>query len=573
MCGIFGYLSLNPEKIGLDLDSNQSLIYDEFIKTSFRGPNKSTFMTTNIKDDYLALGFHRLSIIGLESGDQPFQSDGVYLTVNGEIYNHQQLIKDHNLKLKTDSDCEVILHLYKKYGMKKTIELIDGVWAFILYDCEIDKMYFARDMYGVRPLFYGNSTNIRNNDSLFSKNHCGNNVDIVVGSQLSNVNAWNNCKPVLPRMLYTVEKDEFGYFSTSMEEYIDISYKGIETEQLLDTMGYSHSLQAIYDDDSEIASLFKEAVIKRLNSEQPVGFLLSGGLDSSLVLAVAMDYIYSRSIEYQPEYINVFTIGSKGSSPDVDASIELVAWLNNKYGNHIKHHIVNFTESDWCGDCTYDVIKCLESWDTTTVRASVPMYLISKYISEKTDVKVILSGEGSDELFGGYLYFHNAPNNKEFEKESRRLLTDLYLYDVLRADRTTARCGLEVRVPFLDKEFSTYIMSLHTSLKLPKYNKVCDKKIEKHLLRSHHVGMLPDNILWRVKNGMSDGVGTLYQKWVQNKASTVINEQHSPSGLETAYYKKLFCIDYEKYEDIIPYVWLPKWSPTTNDDPSGLLLM
>jgi asparagine synthase (glutamine-hydrolysing) len=576
MCGIFAYLCRDPTKTGISIKQNISTIYDRFEKTHHRGPDKSTFSTTTVnRNMFLAMGFHRLSIIGLNNGEQPFCDRGVNLMVNGEIYNYKQLIIDYKLPVRSDSDCEVILQLYLKYGIEKTISLLDGVWAFTLYDSRGDgKMIFARDMYGVRPLFYGDSTNVidDDDDSLFFKNNCGNQVDLVVGSQLGNIKDWTNCKPVEPRTIYTLTFDSMGYFCLDKKLYVDIIYRNITHKPILEEMNFSTELQAMNSDVSKLKSLFKDSVVKRLQSEQPLGFFLSGGLDSSLVLSVAMNYMYKekKGVDF-PTKIDVFTIGTKGVSDDIIAAEKLVVWLNKMYDNRIIHHIVDFDEFDV--DIVSNVVKHLESWDTTTVRASVPMYLISKYASENTDVKVVLSGEGADELFGGYLYFHMAPSLKEFESESRRLLKDLYLYDGLRADRTTSAWGIELRVPFLDKEFTIYVMSLLTKLKVPIDG------IEKHLLRQHHEGMLPDDILWRRKNGMSDGVGKKYQDWIQGVAREYfgrfyVNTHKSNSELEKEFYKLLF-LDYFKKDqlDIIPYVWLPRWCKHVGDNPSGLLVL
>jgi asparagine synthase (glutamine-hydrolysing) len=384
--------------------------------------------------------------------------------------------------------------------------------------------------------------------------YADNKGEIVVASQVASVQKWGECHPVLPRYIYQVAIDDG---STTTTPYID--------------PGFSTGWPSTSDDVDFIYLFFRQAVEKRLVAETPLGFLLSGGLDSSLVLSVSLEIMKDNR---DTRDIDVFTIGSKNMSTDVTASIELVAWLRTKYKNIIKHHIVDFSEDDWGGCTVSNVIKHLESWDTTTVRASIPMYLLSKYIRENTDVKVIMSGEGADELFGGYLYFHRAPSSQEFEMESRRLLSDLYLYDVLRADRTTSAWGLEVRVPFLDKKFSTHVMSIKTDLKRPQPFDDTGRKIEKFLLRSTFGNsVLPNSILWRVKNGMSDGVGTIYQKWVQTKAKEIYTGM-SPSLAEKEYYKDIFIGHYSiSRESLIPYTWMPQWSPDVGDDPSGLLLM
>jgi asparagine synthase (glutamine-hydrolysing) len=575
MCGIFAYLCRDPIQTGFSLKNNINTLYDQFKSTSNRGPDKSVFTTSTVnRNMLLATGFHRLAIRGLSNGDQPFNMDSITLLVNGEIYNSQELIEDHDLAVRSDSDCEVILHLYRKYGIDKTISLLDGVWSFILYDHRLGgKMIFARDMFGVRPLFYGDSTNISRSQSFFSKHHCGNTVDIALGSQLINLQGFVNCTPVQPRMIYTIEfEKDNGFFEMTKRPYIDIMYRKITSRDVLKDMGFCTKLQALEEDnEGRMKTLFKQGVIKRLESEQPIGFLLSGGLDSSLVLATAMHYLHSRENEHKaPDSVHVFTIGTKGESEDITAAVRLVKWLNILYGDCITHHIVDF--KNWDEELVSDVIKSIESWDTTTVRASVPMYMLSEYIRENTDVKVIMSGEGADELFGGYLYFHRAPCSKLFEYESRRLLTDLYLFDGLRADRSVSAWGLELRVPFLDKEFSSYVMSLKTGLKRPIDG------IEKYILRENHKGVIPDSVLWRQKNGMSDGVGTRYQKWIQDVARKYFSFYYytgkkSDSELEKQYYQLYFQEHFPDNLGIIPYTWMPKWSDHVGDDPSGLLVL
>ena len=552
MCGIFAYLCNAPEKKGSDI-GNSSKLYDSFNKTSHRGPDISSFVTSENSDHYTAFGFHRLSIVGVDDGNQPFMKDGVSLVVNGEIYNYKELKKKYNLNTVTDSDCEVILHLYIKYGLQETIRLLDGVWAMVLYDSTVRKLYFARDVYGVRPLFYGSSSEVNDSESLFTKNHCGNEVDIVIGSELKNISSFSNCVPVKPRYIYTVSTDDDGCVQVDMELY-DYNYSDVSI------VGYERY------SSNKINRLLRLAVIKRLNMERNVGFLLSGGLDSSLVLSIAMQYICDNRSKFSFP-INVFSIGTKNESPDVDSAVYLVGWLNDKYGEGvIKHHVVDF--SVWDLGVVERVIYVLESWDTTTIRSSIPMYLMSKYIRDNTDVKVIMSGEGSDELFGGYLYFHNAPNSHEFLRESFRLLDDIYLYDGLRADRTTASNGLEVRVPFLDLEFTQYIKNIDTDYKMPQLYD--NKMVEKYILRDAHNHILPDKILWRTKNGMSDGVGTCYQMWIQGIALDDYGFDYSPSRCESLYYKKIFDRLYPGMDYVIPYMWMPKWSNNVNDDPSGL---
>lgn len=530
-----------------------------------RGPDSCIVREIQTPDYYICAQFHRLSIVGVNDGDQPFVSrdGGVWVMVNGEIYNHRELTSSHNLEVETQSDCEVILKLYEKYGIEKTIHLLDGVWAFVVFDTKRDEVHFARDMWGVRPLHYATGLN------LFTNKHFGI-TDLAVSSTAKSLSD-TNYNWVEPRKIYTLKRGDDGFFQLSVKPYVDVSYRGVCDRQTLETMGISNQYQGMLNDGFRIPQLFREAVRKRItNTERPVGFYLSGGLDSSLVLAASMEYLYGGG---EATTLDVFSIGTDGSSPDLHASQCLVHWLKERYGqNSIRHHIVDF--NNWDYDTLNELIYQIESPDVTTVRASMPMYLLSRYVRDNTDVRVIMSGEGSDELFGGYLYFRNAPTPVEFEQESRRLLTDLYKFDVLRCDRSISGCGLEVRVPFLDRDFSSYVMDTDTALKMPmRVGGGGGAKVEKYLLRKSFEGVLPPDILWRMKDGMSDGVGKGFQKWVQSYAEDWYSDNElTPVGAEKKLYRDIYDSHYSK--DIIGYQWMPKWvGDSVGGDPSGTLLM
>lgn len=568
MCGIFGYICNNPEATGLYPTSVYKLL-EHGRENYSRGPDGCTVKDIWTTDYYLCMQFYRLSIVGVENGEQPFMSGKVMCMVNGEIYNHRELAKSFELELKTQSDCEVIIKLYEKYGIEKTIDLLDGVWAFVIYDLEAGQVHFARDMWGVRPLYYATGLD------LFSKNHCGNIVDVAVSSTAKGL-IGTDYKWVEPRKIYTLTRNSDGFFDLSIKNYVDVSYRGITSRDIADSMGFSAQYQGMMYDGCIIEPLFTSAVEKRISScERSIGYYLSGGLDSSLVLATAMKIIHAEGVGTFKTPIDVFSIGTEGCSPDVNAACLLVDWLKKKYGeNSINHHIVNFEY--WDRDMLTTLIYEIESSDVTTVRASMPMYLLSRYVTENTDIKVIMSGEGSDELFGGYLYFRNAPNPVEFEKESRRLLEDLYKFDVLRCDRSVSCCGLEVRVPFLDRDFSSYVMDIDTSLKMP-FNENSEKNnhIEKYLLRKSFVGELPPDILWRVKDGMSDGVGKGFQKWVQGLAQIEYPDEKTAVTAERRLYRDILKNGTEwEMKDLIEYQWMPKWvTGDALEDPSGSILM
>jgi asparagine synthase (glutamine-hydrolysing) len=331
------------------------------------------------------------------------------------------------------------------------------------------------------------------------------------------------------------------------------------------------SVKVKSDIKENIRALFTEAVRKRLMSDRRIGCLLSGGLDSSLVTAVLVKLARESGISYP---IQTFSVGMTGST-DLAAARKVADFLSTE------HHELVFTPEEGLAAIP-DVIEYLESYDITTVRASVGMYLISKYIREKTDTVVIFSGEGSDELAQGYIYFHKAPSAEEADVESKRLLEDLYLYDVLRGDRSTAAHGLEIRVPFLDVAFTSYFLSLTPSIRQPH------EKVEKYLLRSafDEEGLLPNEILWRPKEAFSDGVsstkaGESWYEIIQKHCKRIVSDIKletaaerypfsTPKTKEAYYYRKIFENKYPGQSHLIPYMWLPKWSDS--QDPSARTL-
>lgn len=527
MCGIYGHLTTKKELY--------THLYDEFMKTSHRGPDQSTFIQRSFEKMSMTLGFHWLKITG--EGNQPFCKDGVYLICNGEIYNHKELIEKHSLTPSTTSDCEVILQLYLKNGIQNVLDEIDGVFAFALFDSNHNVIYLARDIYGVRPLFTGNSSGGEFGEFVFS-------------SEGKSIERYNP-QPFPPGHLQKISITDLGIFALETIPFFDV-----------------HSIESIKDDTSVIKKNLTESVIKRLQSEAKTGFLLSGGLDSSIVLSIACKYYFQHEHD---DPIHVFSIGTKDNSPDVKSAKEVVEFLQNKYSElNLQHHIVDFNPHDGIHALPV-VIYHLESYDTTTVRASTPMLLIAKYIAENTDVRVVMSGEGSDELFGGYLYFHSAPSDEEFENETRRLLSELYLYDNLRADRTMSAWGLELRVPFLDRKFTESVLSLKSSIKRPN-----GKDMEKQILRDCFKSdgsqkYLPDHLLYRQKEAFSDAVGMNFQNSVKTMAKILYPTEEKCSEREKFYYGNIYMMS---LPNLLPHVmntWLPKWIDT-NGEPSATVL-
>ncbi len=502
---------------------------------STRGPDLVETKTTN---EYFA-AFHRLAIVGVADGMQPFIDGDLTLLCNGEIYNHLALKAEYQLLMKTHSDCECILHLYRKIGIEGLLQVLDGEFAFVLYDAEKKVLHFARDRLGRKPLYYSMDPETKQID---------------VCSLLGGLE-FNDKRQVIPRQLYTYAVSE-----------------KILTQQTYHLFRYMPMHNDFVPD--KLLTLFAFAVKKRVTqAERPVGFLLSGGFDSSLVLSVALRY---RMLGKPP---HVFTIGFSEDAPDIKSAELMVRWLRQMYGEDciVWHKIIVPLSAGI--DALPKVVEALETYDTTTIRASTPMYLISKYISENTDVKVVLSGEGSDELFGGYLYFKFAPNDYAFRAEIIDRLNELYLYDVLRADRTTAAWGLEIRPPFLDDDFVTEVLK---SKRL-----VCCKSNTKELARymaDVSPPLLPYEILHGKKEAFSDAVGMTWKGAIQLHANEQVrlglcspDRQLSvhihPETDEMKYFQHLFMEQFGPQWHVLHKLWLPNqdWVKT-GVEPSARVL-
>ena len=523
MCGIFGFVNntaLSPKQI--------KLLNDFAMKSQHRGPDNTKDKLIN---ENIYLVFHRLMINDIsERGNQPIshpEDNKLTLICNGEIYNYKDLVNDNDFKMKSSSDCEIILHMYKKYGIETTLNNLDGVFAFVLVDETLNRVWVARDPIGVRSMYIGESE---------TSTCVASELKSITNNEISLV---NNIRQFPPG------------------HYCDISEHSAKTF----TKYYDYNYPTNLDTDTEvimsnIKSLLVKATGKRLLSDRKIGCLLSGGLDSSLIAGILCQF-------YNPAELSTFSIGLEGSE-DLKYARIVADYLGTD------HHEVIVTEEEMLNTLEKD-IEMIESYDTTTVRASTPMYILSKYIRDNTDVVVIFSGEGSDESSGSYMYFHNAPDADEFKKETVRLMEDLCYFDVLRCDKSTAGAGLEVRVPFLDKEFLQYYLSIKPILKMPK-----TFKVEKYLLRKafESAAIIPSEVLWRQKEGMSDGVSGKKKAWfeiIQNKVSENISDRefsllagkyaHCPPKIkESLYYREVFCDHYINCDTSIPYYWLPKWS-------------
>ena len=536
MCGIF-YIR-NP-------NVTQSIYKECFSKSSSRGPDSNEIKTFGKH----VIGFHRLAINGLnEESNQPFCKNdfGVFLICNGEIYNFKKLYELMDIEPETDSDCEVIIDLYLKYGIDYTIKMLDGVFAFVIVDTIKDVIICGRDPLGVRPMFYFQEikTGLR---KLFTENsfYCASEL-----KQLSDMTTEDVIKPFPPGCYSTLKGNDLEfhrYFSLMSLNYTNDIYTNY-------WRGYDFSISIIRD-------TLTDAVRKRLLSDRPIACLLSGGLDSSLIASLVC--------KLSQKQIETFSIGLEGS-PDLKNARIVAEYLNTK------HHEIIVTEQEFL-NAIPDTIKRIESYDTTTVRASVGNSLVAKYISEHSDAKVIFNGDGADELMGGYLYFHKCKNALDFDNECRRLLENIYYFDVLRSDRSISLWGLEPRTPFLDKSFVNIYLGLPINLRFQK------GEMEKKLIRDAFKGYLPDEILYRKKEAFSDGVSSETRSWFQiinEHVEKILDEKNVAyygklmNDLELTkeqiYYKRLFDEYYPNKFSVIPYYWMPRWSNTK--DPSARTL-
>ena len=472
MCSIFGILDIKTDSAAL-----RKSALEMSKRLRHRGPDWSGVYSS----DKAILVHERLAIVDPGNGAQPlYNPERTHvLAVNGEIYNHKELEKNLKVdfKFQTHSDCEVLLALYKEKG-PAFLDDLNGIFAFILYDAEQDAYLIGRDHMGIIPLYTG-------------RDEHGN---FYVASEM---------KALVP-VCKSVETFPPGHYLWSKDGELKQWYRR-------DWMEYA-PVEHNVSDKAELKAALEAAVKRQLMCDVPYGVLLSGGLDSSVISAITKLYAARRveddgkSEAWWPQ-LHSFAVGLEGS-PDLAAA--------RKVADHLGtiHHQIHFTVQEGL-DALRDVIYHLETYDVTTIRASTPMYLMARYI-KAMGIKMVLSGEGSDELFGGYLYFHKAPNAREFHEENVRKLASLHLYDCLRANKSMAAWGVEGRVPFLDKEF------MDVAMRLQPADKMCGNgKIEKHILREAFEELLPLEVAWRQKEQFSDGVG---YSWIDSLKAMVETE-------------------------------------------------
>jgi len=458
-------------------------------KLTARGPDEYKTYT----DAIVHMDFYRLAINGLTNGSQPMYYRNYVMVCNGEIYNHKDLERSIGYSPLTQSDCECILPYFSKFGLARTCQQIDGVFAFLIWDIVNRIMYVGRDRFGVRPLFFS-----ENGDIQFSSEVKG----MVLGDKVIQ-RFPPGCCAVVKNNTITISE----YFFYTWHDLPDSKENVIKN----------------------IHSLLNKAVKKRMMTDRPVGCLLSGGLDSSLITSLVRSYLPAEIP------LKTFSIGFAGS-PDLKYARIVADFLKTE------HHEFVVEPSEFL-EAIDEVIRVTETYDITSIRASVGNYLVCKKI---TGSVVIFNGDGADEVCGGYLYHQNAPSLQDFHNESVSLLREIHAFDVLRSDRCCSGHGLEPRTPFLDRDFVNYYMSIPIALRFDK------NRQEKYLIREAFAGYLPPEILWRKKEAFSDGVSVKEKSWWQ------IIQEHL--GDERKYYYDKFVEYYGTNVDAIPRYWMPKWS-------------
>ena len=533
MCGIFSLLNHSYDG---------SVVQTQFEKGRGRGPEHSVLKSVGIQ---VTMGFHRLAINGLNvESSQPLEHNNMFLICNGEIYNYRELYQIMGVEPSTQSDCEIILWLYEKYGIEQCLRMLDGVFAFVLLDQRLhygeSRIYVARDPYGVRPLYQ-------------------------MTGPLGVVGFASELK-----MMSDFDTDSvIGHFTPgtwsmyNLPMQVNAAWVPVHSGVSYCSTGFCTSMQN-YDGMTileNISRTLTAAVEKRCcTTERPIACLLSGGLDSSLITALVSEYHRKHGLPA----IETYSIGLEGS-----VDLQYAKMVAQHLGT--SHNEIVLTERDFC-DAIPEVIRAIESYDTTSVRASIGNYLIGKYIATHSDAKVIFNGDGSDELLGGYLYMKQAPDAIEFDKECRRLLSDIHMFDVLRSDKSISTHGLEPRTPFLDRAFTQYVLSLPCEI---RYQPAA---MEKWWLRHafENTDFLPHEVLFRRKEAFSDGVSassrSLYeilQEYAAEKVGDIDIAKcpwtlNPPKTAEQYYYRSIFEEAYPGRGGVIPYMWMPKYIEATD---------
>ncbi len=528
-----------------------------WVKTlSPRGPEAMRIIS--LSGD-ITMGFTRLAINGCnENGMQPFQKNGIAWMCNGEIYNWRSIAAEHTFQEPSGSDCEVLGDLYTKFqdNLVSLFRSLDGVFAIAIVDLERKRVIVARDPYGVRPLYIGTK--------FLYKHENGN--SFTIGT--SNVMFASEFKALLHI------NDTIVPFPPGSYQIWDlVSKKMIHSEKYHTTPWLTNPMYTLANpsglDQACMGLRFalEEAVLKRMMTERPVAALLSGGIDSSLIASLVQKQL--RRLNLPP--LKTFSIGMPGST-DLKYAKKVADWIGSE------HTEIVMTPKEFF-KAIPDVIRSIETYDTTSVRASVGNWLVSREISKRCDAKVVFNGDGSDEVFGSYLYFYNAPNDRAFEEEVSRLLDDIHMFDVLRSDRSISSHGLEPRTPFLDKQFVSVARSIATYWRRPYKG----RQVEKWILRRAFDDniTLPHEVLWRRKEAFSDGVSSQEKSWyeeIQDRVKDFVPEDWkekaarsyphlTPQTPEQYYYRYMFEAEFGKttVQTCVPYFWMPRWSPGATD--------
>lgn len=534
MCGIWCYCCDEKYKAKPSIETAEDCVRT----LRARGPEETVYRL----HDSWGFGFTRLAINGLKPGcSQPFTWRNLTWMCNGEIYNHKELETRHDLTDRVEpngSDCEVLGHLYNTLGEDPIMwaRALDGVFAIALYNHTTGTLTLARDPYGVRPLYYGFLYNT-----------------IYAASEIK----------ALPKDATNVQAfppGHVGVYDPKTGELTLKRYHSIPWVKSLTFQSYSDTVHVLR------MALWK-AVEKRLMTERPIAALLSGGLDSSLIAALTQRFLKAQG---RPP-LETYSIGFPGSS-----DLKYARMVAEHIGS-VHHEIVSSPEEFFAA--IPEVIAAIESPDITSVRASVGNYLVSKYIRENSPsgAKVVFNGDGSDEVFGSYLYFYNAPTDEAYEAEVERLLTDIHHFDVLRSDRCIASNGLEPRTPFLDKQFVAVARSIPSELLRPSAER-SEKHILRELFNERTYNLLPNEVMWRRKEAFSDGVSGPQKAWyeeVQDRIAATgltlpskeeLKEKYphlTPQTFEAYYYRRIYDDHYNHL--CVPYYWLPRWSGETSD--------
>jgi len=535
MCGIWAYIDLYKKQI-----FNNNILFNNFMKIKHRGPEFTSFQIYN----NVYVGFHRLSIMEPSFlSNQPYvlkniqNNNTIVFICNGEIYNYNELITKYNLCINSNSDCLTIpyLYIFNNDIFNDIIKYeVHGEYAFILFEFDVNQSLINiiayRDHIGIRPLYYYIDTQ-----------------HISFSSEIKGMDFINN----------SIKEFEPGYL-LKISAINNYNFEFIDLKYIYDIKPIYNKSEEYYLD--KIKNALINSIKRRLIADKPIGFLLSGGVDSSLVASISSSLLNKQ--------INTFCCGLSNGTD---------FYYAEKVAQHINsnHTPVIFTADEGL-NAINDVIYTIESWDTTSIRASVGQYLVSKYIGTNTDYKVLLVGEGPDEICSSYLFNFYAPSSDELHNTALEYVKNIHLYDGRRADRCISKWGLEARIPFLDPEFIEAYWTLPSEWRHPNY-----KGIEKWWLRKafENSNYLPDEILWRKKEAFSDGISEKNNSWFQIihdfiETKNIINNNNSPS-MEAAYYKQIFINYFKEHNiNIIPSYWQPKWINNNNNyiDPSARIL-